>query len=83
METTDIFDVLEYGAIVGRDNDRRILITYNGSATYNAWVADSDGYFVNFDVRTIYPDGNRNSVTIEEAKCEAREWFRDMAEETE
>ena len=77
----DIFDVLEYGAIVGRDDDRRILITYNGSATYNAWLAEIDGDFVNFDVRTVYPDGNRNSVTFEEAKREAYEWFYEMAEE--
>ena len=81
METTDIFDVLHYGTIVCRDDDRRILITYNGSATYNAWVADADGYFVNFDVRTVYPDGNRTSVTYEEAKREAYERFRDMERE--
>lgn len=77
----DIFDVLDYGAIVGYDDDRQILITYNGSATYNAWVQTQAGTFDNFDVRTVYPDGNRNGVTFDEAKREAYEWFSDMGKE--
>ena len=77
----DIFDVLDYGAIVGWDDDRNILITYNGHATYNAWAQTEAGTFDNFDVRTVYPDGNRNRVSFEEAKREAYEWFYEMAEE--
>jgi len=74
----NIFDMLDYGRIVRYDEERRIIITYNGHATYNAW-REVDGHFENFDVRTVWPSGNRREATPEEARFEAGEWLSDMA----
>lgn len=73
----DIFDVLDYGLVVMEDEDRRIVITYNGHATYNAWTEEG-GMYHNFDVRTVYPSATRYSATLDEARHEAREWLKEM-----
>jgi len=52
---SDIFDALQYGAIVAHHEDYRMFVTYNGHATYNAWMEREGGEFENVDVRTIYP----------------------------
>jgi hypothetical protein len=74
----DIFDVLDYGHIVAFDEDRQILITYNGSATYNAWQQTETGAFHNFDVRTVYV-----TDTFDEARKEGKEWISEMTEQWE
>jgi hypothetical protein len=64
----DIFGVLEYGSIVGSDHDRGLVITYNGSCTFNVWRVD--GYeFDNIDCFT------RDNATASTARAIAAEWL--------
>jgi len=82
----DIFDALSYGAIVAHDEDARAFVTYNGHATYNAWMEGKNGVFENVDARIVYPAYRvPNSTPVsgyealpDEARENAQEFLRDL-----
>jgi hypothetical protein len=64
----DIFGVLEYGSIVAADADRGLVITYNGSCTFNVWLVD--GY--EFEPIECF---TRDGATASTARAIAAEWL--------
>ena len=48
----DIWDMLRQGAIVYGDEKLGVLVTFNGSLTFNIWVPDGRGHYDNTDVWT-------------------------------
>ncbi|MGL4808374.1 MAG: hypothetical protein ACRC4O_06500 [Giesbergeria sp.] len=64
-----VFDALRGGAIIAGDDDLHVVVTWNGSCTFNLWLADT---WVNVDCRT------REVSTYGEARAHARQWLSEL-----
>lgn len=62
-------EILDYGYIVAADEEVEMLVSWNGSATFNFWVGTLSGW-QNTDCRTIY-----DIETLHQAEKEAKEWL--------
>ena len=63
----NIYEVLEYGAIVYGDEDQCMIITFNGHATFNVWRGVG-GIWDGVDCFTRY------ETTLNDAPKVARNW---------
>lgn len=75
----NIFDVLDYGFILAWDKDTGIIVTWNGSATYNVFAEDEEyAKWRNIDVRTINPNPTGHPVAMGAARTFAEEILDDV-----
>lgn len=72
----DIFDILDYGAIIYSDRINGVLVTFNGGRTFNIWVTDG-GTFYNTDVWTYGGYDEPSNWSIEELKAYCQKHFDD------
>lgn len=70
----DIYNVLEYGAIIASEPELEVLITWNGSSTFNWWnrVPATTAEWTNVDVLTRY-----DVTTLDMAERIAKEWINE------
>ncbi len=75
-----IFEVLERGAIVFGDEEYGIVVTWNGSATFNWWVLqfESVQVWAEMDVKTVY-----GVETLRQAEMVAEDWLKEVEAEVE
>lgn len=77
MNPMEIFHMLDYGYPLAWDEDYSLIVTWNGSATYNIWVERGVGWD-NVDVRTVNPNPDGHPVTMDEAAAIARDVLADV-----
>lgn len=77
MNPMAVFAIFDYGLPLAWNEDYGIIITWNGSATYNIWTEDGIGWN-NVDVRTNNPNPDGHPVNMETAAAIANEVLHDV-----
>lgn len=70
-----IYDVLESGPIVAKNEELGLIVSINGSYL-NLWVSDGDGGWNNTDCRSGHPD--LYELSTARAMELGEEWLRDI-----
>ena len=82
----NVFEMLDYGPIVAKNEELGLLVTVNGSYL-NLWVLqelDSDGTtFQNTDCRNLSADNGLYGLEIVELMDRAEKWLKEISEEQE
>ena len=78
--SNDIFQVMEYGHILASDEDVRLLVTWNGRATYNLWSENGLGNYDNVDVATYDPTPDSTPIEMQDALVYASERLSEWAQ---
>jgi hypothetical protein len=71
------------GAVMAADEDLELLVTFNGSATFNLYAKAAgckDDCWEAVDIRTIYHD---DGATMRQGFDEAEEWLSEIRKENE
>lgn len=79
--TLEIVDRI--GAIMAADEDLELLVTFNGSATFNLYAKAAgckEDCWEAVDIRTIYHD---DGATMREGFSEAEDWLAEIRKENE
>lgn len=74
-----IAELFDYGYPIWHDEDYKVVVTWNGSATFNLWEWNLYG-FSNTDVCTVYPD--TFSPTLDWGQEKAQNWINELFYET-
>jgi hypothetical protein len=61
----DIYEVLEYGSIVSSNEENRLIITYNGDATFNVFQESVDRGWQNIYVWDTQSAKDMSLLTVE------------------
>lgn len=72
------------GAIMAADEDLELLVTFNGSATFNLYAKAAgckDDCWEAVDIRTVYYD--QDTPTMREGFDEAEDWLAEIRSENE
>lgn len=80
---SNIYDILEYGYILAKDEDRGWLVTASsltGHVILNLWTPTGPGEWANTDIRTIDGVGHDERGRIPPVVRAADEWIAELVD---